>query len=180
MNFNNQILIALPEMQDERFKQSIILICEHNKNGAMGLVLNKKSKVNTQQVFEDLTLESPSQNHIVLNGGPLNKNCGFVIHNNNQMYKSSITIQDKLTLTTSKDLLKHISDNTFESEWQFILGYSGWSKGQLESEIAQNAWLTCPVDLDLIFHTPKKSQWQKALSLIGIKDYQCITGIGHA
>jgi putative transcriptional regulator len=180
MNFNNQILIALPDMQDKRFKQAIILICEHNKNGAMGLVLNKEMKINTEQVFEDLNLNLPNNNHTVLNGGPLNKSCGFIIHNNNQLYKSSIIIQDDLTLTTSKDLLEQIADNSFKHEWQFILGYSGWSKGQLESEITENAWLTCPIDLELIFHTPKEAQWQKALSLIGIKDYRSITGIGHA
>jgi len=180
MNFNNHILIALPDMQDKRFKQAIILICEHNENGAMGLVLNKEMSISTQQVFEDLTLEPPNTTHTILNGGPLNKSCGFVIHNNNQMYKSSIIIQDELTLTTSKDLLEDIAGNSFEADWQFMLGYSGWSKDQLESEIAQNTWLTCPIDLDLIFHTPKEAQWKKALSLIGINNYQSITGIGHA
>ena len=180
MNFNHQILIALPDMQDQRFKQAVILICEHNENGAMGLVLNNPLELDTKQIFSELDLDCPESNHTILDGGPLNRNCGFVIHKNNKKFKSSINIQDHLTLTTSKDLLEQIADHTFSESWQFILGYSGWSKDQLESEIAENAWLTCPVDLDLIFDTPSEDKWQKALSLIGIDDYQTISGIGHA
>jgi len=180
MNFNHQILIALPDMQDKRFNQAVILICEHNENGAMGLVLNNPMELGTAQVFIDLNLNEPEFNHTILDGGPLNKNCGFVIHNDNQKYMSSINVQDHLTLTTSKDLLQQISKHEFNNKWQFILGYSGWDKDQLENEIAENTWLTCPADLDLIFNTPKKDQWQKALALIGINDYNSISGIGHA
>jgi putative transcriptional regulator len=180
MNFNHQILIALPDMQDKRFNKAIILICEHNDNGAMGLVINNPMDLNTEQVFTDLELNTPFENHIVCDGGPLNKNCGFVIHNNNDAYNSSIHVKDHLTLTTSKDLLKKISTNEFPHKWQFILGYSGWDKDQLENEMAENTWLTCPADLDLIFNTPVEDQWQKALSLIGISDYKSISGAGHA
>jgi len=180
MNFNHQLLIALPDMQDQRFKQAVILICEHNDDGAMGLVLNNPMDLNTEQVFIDLALNVPLDNHTVLNGGPLNKNCGFVIHKNNQKFNSSIHIQKNLTLTTSKDLLEKIADYSFKQPWQFILGYSGWTKDQLENEIAENTWLTCPADLDLIFNTSSENKWKKALALIGINDYQNITGAGHA
>lgn len=180
MDLNQQILIALPDMQDNRFNKAVILICEHNEDGAMGLILNNPMEINTEQVFTDLELNTPFQNHTVLNGGPLNKNCGFVIHNNNQSYSSSIKIQKDLTLTTSKDLLEEISNHKFTNKWQFILGYSGWTKDQLEAEMAENTWLTCPVNLDLIFNTPKELLWEKALSLIGINDYQSISGIAHA
>lgn len=180
MDLNQQILIALPDMQDNRFNQAVILICEHNEDGAMGLVLNNPMDINTEQVFSDLALGTPFQNHTVLNGGPLNKNCGFVIHNNNQSFNSSIKVKKDLTLTTSKDLLEEIADHKFTEQWQFILGYSGWAKGQLEAEMAENTWLTCPVDLDLIFNTPKEQQWKKALSLIGINDYQKISSAAHA
>jgi len=180
MNFNHQILVALPDMQDQRFKHAIILICEHNENGAMGLVLNHPMSLDTKQVFTELELDLPVLNQTVLDGGPLNKNCGFVIHKNNQKFNSSINIQDNLTLTTSKDLLEQIANHSFDQQWQFVLGYSGWQKGQLEHEIAENTWLTCPTDLDLIFNTRTDEKWQKALLLIGISDYQNITGIGHA
>lgn len=180
MNFNHQILIALPDMQDTRFKQAVILICEHNEDGVMGLVLNNPMDISTEQVFTDLDLNEPIANHTVLDGGPLNRNCGFVLHNSNQKFKSSINIQDNLTLTTSNDLLKLIADHSFNDQWQFILGYSGWVKNQLEDEIAENTWLTCPVNLDLIFNTPPEDQWEKALALIGIHDYQSISGIAHA
>jgi putative transcriptional regulator len=180
MNFNHQILIALPDMQDKRFHNAVILICEHNDNGAMGLVINHPMDLNTEQVFNDLDLSIPNNNHIVHDGGPLNKNCGFVIHNTNDKYTSSIQVKDQLTLTTSQDLLKQISKHKFPSKWQFILGYAGWDKDQLENEMAENTWLTCPADLDLIFNTPAEEQWQKALSLIGISDYQNISGAGHA
>lgn len=180
MNFNNQLLIALPDMQDNRFSQAVILICEHNDEGAMGLVLNNPMEVETDQVFSDLNLGIPSENHIVLDGGPLNRNCGFVIHNNNQNFKSSVHVQKNLTLTTSKDLLEKIADNNFLAKWQFILGYSGWDKDQLEAEIAQNTWLTCPADLEIIFNTSSHEMWQKALASIGITNYQNISGAGHA
>lgn len=180
MNFNNQLLIALPDMEDERFSQAVILMCEHNEDGAMGLVLNHPMELETQQVFTDLNLKTPINNHLVLDGGPLNKNCGFVIHNNNKQYKSSVHIQDNLTLTTSKDLLEQIGNNEFEQQWRFALGYSGWDKDQLEAEIALNTWLTCPIDLDIIFNTDPTKIWEKSLASIGINNYQNISGIGHA
>ena len=180
MNFNQQMLIALPDMQDERFKQALILICEHNDNGAMGLIINHPMELGTEEIFTDLDLNLPLDNHTVLNGGPLNQNCGFVLHKNNHKFNSSIQIKNHLTLTTSKDLLEQIAERTFFDHWQFILGYSGWQKGQLEQEIADNAWLTCPVDLDIVFNTPAELKWQKALALIGIDDYQNIAAAGHA
>lgn len=181
MNFNNQILIALPDMQDTRFKQAVVLICEHNSDGAMGLVINHSiEEIDTNQVFSELSLGQPQDNLAVLAGGPVNKSSGFLLHNDNIRFASSINLQDKLTLTTSKDLLERISNNQYKSQWQFILGFSGWDKGQLEAEIAQNTWLNCPVNLDLIFNTPIKDRWEEALSLIGIDDYKNITGIAHA
>lgn len=180
MNLNHQLLIALPDMQDERFKNAVILICEHNEDGAMGLVLNQPMNLDTEQVFMDLNLAEPYANHTVGEGGPLKKNNGFVLHNSNHTFKSSIKITKDLTLTTSKDLLELIANNGFMHQWQFLLGYAGWSKDQLENEMAENTWLTCPADLNLIFNTDKDKQWQTALALIGIKDYQNISGIGHA
>jgi len=181
MNFNKQLLIALPDMKDSRFEKAVILICEHNDAGAMGLVINQKLKnIDTQQVFSDLSLKAPSENKSVMDGGPLNKNCGFILHNNNQLFKSSIKVTDNLTLTTSKDILEHISLQQFNSDWLFYLGYSGWTKDQLENEIAENTWLTCPLDIDLIFNTAVDEIWHKSLSKIGIKDYRSISGVAHA
>lgn len=180
MNFNHKLLIALPDMQDKRFKNAVILICEHNEDGAMGLVINHPLNLETEQVFNELNLKEPLLNHTVLEGGPLNQNCGFVLHNNNQTYNSSIKIKNNLSLTTSRDLLEKIAEHEFNDSWQFILGYSGWGKNQLESEIAENAWLTCPADLDLIFNTAIEDRWQSALALLGINDFTNITGIGHA
>ena len=178
---NQQLLIALPDMQDPRFEKAVILICEHNDEGAMGLLLNRKMQnFDTQQVFADLSLNQPLDNKTIMDGGPLNKNCGFILHNNNQVYKSSVKVTDSLTLTTSNDLLEQISLDQFTSDWQFYLGYSGWSKGQLENEIAENTWLTCPIDINLIFNTPSEELWKKSLSKIGIKDYKTISGIAHA
>ncbi len=181
MNLKNQLLIALPDMQDTRFKQAVILVCEHNSDGAMGLVINHPIEdIDTNQVFDELGLSQPHDNLHVLDGGPINKSSGFILHNDNQRFKSSINLLNNLTLTTSKDLLEKIATNQLKSHWHFILGYSGWDKDQLESEIAQNTWLTCPINIDLIFTTPAQEKWQKALSLIGISDYKTISGIAHA
>jgi len=180
MNLSNQLLIAMPDIQDSRFKQAVILICEHNENGAMGLVLNQAMELSTEEVFKDLSLPIPSKNHTVVDGGPLNKNYGFVLHNNTRLFQSSIQVSNNLTLTTSKDLMQEISAHNFTDPWQLFLGYSGWTKDQLENEIAENTWLTAPADLSLIFATPLEDKWQKALALIGIKNYQSISGVGHA
>ena len=180
MNFNQQLLIALPDMQDPRFKQAVILICEHNENGAMGLLLNHSMDIDTDDVFADLQLEIPAKNQIVLEGGPLNQNTGFILHNSLNKFKSSMKIQNNLNLTTSKDILDSIATNKFKDDWLFILGYSGWSKNQLEDEIAQNAWLTAPIDHELIFHTEIDKKWAKALASIGIHDVNSISGVGHA
>ncbi len=180
MNFNNQLLIALPDMQDKRFLKTVILVCEHNEDGAMGLIINNPMPLETEQVFTDLNLKIPEINQSTFDGGPLNKNCGFVLHNNNQKFSNSRAIQNQLTLTTSKDLLEKISNNEFSDEWRFILGYSGWDKNQLEEEIALNTWLTCPIDLDLIFNTDIDKIWEKSLASIGIQNYQNISGAGHA
>jgi putative transcriptional regulator len=181
MNLKNQLLIALPDMQDTRFKQAVILVCKHNSDGAMGLVINHPIEgIDTHQVFNGLGLSEPNENLQVLDGGPVNKNTGFILHNDNLRFKSSVNLTNSLTLTTSKDLLEKISTHQLSSSWHFILGYSGWDKDQLESEMAQNTWLTCPINLDLIFNTPSQEKWQKALSLIGINDYKTISGIAHA
>ena len=181
MNFNNQLLIALPDMQDNRFKQAVILVCEHNSDGAMGLVINQPIEgIDTNQVFSELGLSQPHDNLQILEGGPVNKSSGFLLHHDNQHFKSSINLTNNLTLTTSNDLLEKIASHQYFSTWHFILGYSGWDKDQLEAEIAQNTWLTCPINLELIFDTPVQDKWQKALSLIGINDYKTISGIAHA
>jgi len=182
MNLNNQLLIALPDMQDPRFNQAVILICEHNENGAMGLVVNHPIEdLDTTHVFIELGLGKPNDNVQVLDGGPLQKNSGFILHQDNSSFKSTIKIQKNLSLTTSQDLLKLIANHHYKNKWQFILGYSGWVENQLEEEeVAQNTWLTCPVNLDLIFSTPTEKKWAKALSLIGIHDYKNISDIAHA
>ena len=180
MNFNQQLLIALPDMQDPRFKHAVILICEHNENGAMGLVLNHAMDLDTDDIFEDLELTIPDKNQTVLNGGPLNQNSGFIIHNSPKLYKSSLKIHETLTLTTSNDILEEIATNQFKYDWLFFLGYSGWSDNQLEDEIALNTWLTAPIDNNLIFNTCIKKKWQQTLAHIGIHDVNSITGVGHA
>lgn len=181
MNLKNQLLIALPDMQDTRFKQAVILVCEHNSDGAMGLVINHPIEdIDTNQIFNELGLPQPHDNLQVLDGGPVNKSSGFILYNDNQRFKSSINLINNLTLTTSKDLLEKISTHQLSSSWHFILGYSGWDQDQLETEVAQNTWLTCPINIDLIFNTPIHEKWQKALSLIGINDYKTISGIAHA
>ncbi len=180
MNFNQQFLIALPDMQDPRFKQSVILICQHHAKGAMGLVINHELKLQTDEIFADLQLDPPAKNQLALDGGPLSQNSGFILHNSSKNYKSSIKITNKLTLTTSKDILQEIASQSFKHDWQFVLGYSGWVSNQLEDEIAQNTWLTAPLNDEIIFHTENKDKWQKALALLGIHNINSITGAGHA
>lgn len=187
VNLKNHFLVAMPSMADERFQHSVVYMCEHNEDGAMGLVINQPINISIAKMLDQIEVEREqdvthpvSLDQPVLFGGPVSEDRGFVLHKNLKLYGSSIQLSDELTVTTSKDILSTLG--TTEEPEQFIvaLGYAGWDAGQLEQELAENSWLTIEADPKVIFDTPINERWEKALKQMGIDALNLSADVGHA
>ena len=181
-SLTNHFLIALPDLQDERFHHSLILICEHNDEGALGIVLNKPSDLNFGEILSSLKIDCDDDNTLqstAFEGGPVNRECGFVVHSGPAKFQSSIQISEGLSLTTSRDIIEQIANGSLDRQWLFSLGCSSWSSGQLEQEILNNSWLTVPVNNALVF-AESDQKWEQGLALLGIQPHQLSGDFGHA
>ncbi len=186
---DDQFLIAMPGMKDERFARSVIYVCAHSDEGAMGLIINQTQ----QMMFPDLLVQlgimneqeairlpRPARDFVVRNGGPVDRSRGFVLHSGDYRVESSLPVSDDVCLTATVDILRAISAGRGPRHALMALGYSGWGAGQLESEIAENGWLTCPATPELLFDADIDHQYDKALASIGI-DLAHLSGTaGHA
>jgi putative transcriptional regulator len=193
INLTNHFLIAMPGMEDQTFAKSVVYLCEHSERGALGLVINKPSDINLKRLFEKVELplkrgdltEAP-----VFQGGPVQTERGFVLHEamlatgdappEESIYASTMTIPGGLEMTTSKDVLEAISTGAGPRKVLVSLGYSAWGEGQLESEIAENSWLTVGADQAVIFDTPVEQRYDSALALLGLKAWMLSPEAGHA
>ena len=182
IDLSNQFLMAMPGMVDGEFAGTVIYLCEHSPKGALGLVINRPTDLSVAGLLEkiDLTLEiALPQNAAVYFGGPVHTDRGFVLHSPAGSFSSSIQLGN-LALTTSRDVLQAVAQGNGPDKMLVTLGYSGWGAGQLESEIAQNAWLTVPASAEVIFATPPEDRYAAALKLLGI-DPAMLSGVaGHA
>ncbi len=190
-SFANQFLIAMPGMVDENFAGTVVYLCDHTTNGAMGLVINRPTDVNLGDVFDklDLKLEvQPKAGEPVYFGGPVQTDRGFVLHEQSREehtthYSSSLRIPGGLAMTTSKDILKEVADS-HGPKFLMTLGYAGWSAGQLEDEIARNVWLNvyAPMKelIHIIFETPNEYKYQNVLGLLGVDVGFLSSESGHA
>ena len=182
IDLSNQFLMAMPGMVDGEFAGTVIYLCEHTPKGALGLVINRPTDLSVAGLLEkiDLKLEiALPQNASVYFGGPVHTDRGFVLHSPAGTFSSSIQL-GQLALTTSRDVLQAVAEGNGPEKMLVTLGYSGWGAGQLESEIAQNAWLTVPANADVIFATPPEDRYAAALKLLGI-DPAMLSGVaGHA
>ena len=179
----NQFLIAMPAMDDPNFAQSVTLVCEHNDQGALGIVINKALPMNLAEVFDQLGLDhgqSRVTGQPVLRGGPVQTDRGFVLHTPQGHWESSLPFSDRMHLTTSRDILDALAKGDGPANAVVALGYAGWSAGQLEDEMAHNAWLTVPADARLVFETPLDERWQAACRLLGIDLLHLSSDAGHA
>jgi putative transcriptional regulator len=179
----NQFLIAMPAMDDPNFSQSVTLVCEHNDQGALGIVINKALPMNLAEVFDQLGLDS-EQSRVarqpVLRGGPVQTDRGFVLHTPQGRWESSLPFSERVHLTTSRDILDALARGAGPENAVIALGYAGWDAGQLEGEMAQNAWLTVPADERLLFDTPLDERWQAACRLLGVDLLHLSSDAGHA
>ncbi|KXF80136.1 YqgE/AlgH family protein [Enterovibrio coralii] len=187
MNLKNHFLVAMPSMADERFKHSVVYMCEHNDDGAMGLMINQPINISVASMLDQIELDREqdvthpvSLDQPVLFGGPVSEDRGFVLHKNNKLFGSSIRLTENLTVTTSKDILSILGTNEEPDQFIVALGYAGWEAGQLEQELAENSWLTIEADPAVIFDTPINERWEKALKQMGISALNLSSDIGHA
>ncbi len=182
-NFTHHFLIAMPGMTDPHFARALTFVCEHNEGGALGIVVNKPTDMTLSALFEQI--EVPLANAglggaPVHFGGPVQLDRGFVLHRPLGNWQSTLAVSDDLGLTTSKDVLEAIGRGEGPSEVFVSLGYAGWSAGQLEQEIFQNAWLTVEADADVLFGMPPERRLPAAMQLLGIDFSRLSDNVGHA
>ena len=188
INFTHHFLIAMPGLQDETFAKSVIYMCEHSERGALGLVINKPSDINLKKLFDKVELPLHREDLTqapVFQGGPVQTERGFVLHESimpgsESVYASTMTIPGGLEMTTSKDVLEALSTGYGPRKVFVSLGYSSWGKGQLESEISDNSWLTVAADPAVIFDTPVDQRYAKALMLLGLESWMLSPEAGHS
>ncbi|MDN7125239.1 YqgE/AlgH family protein [Pseudidiomarina sp. 1APP75-32.1] len=183
-NLQNHFLIAMPGMDDPFFHRSVTYICEHNAEGAMGLIINQPVELNVANLLEQLEIVVPEQSLMfdkqVFAGGPLARDRGFVLHSPEEEWRSSARLSDDVMITTSKDILEAMGRGDAPEKFLLTLGYAGWEAGQLEQELADNSWLTIPADPEILFNTPITERWQKATETLGFHAWQLGPGAGHA
>jgi putative transcriptional regulator len=179
----NQFLIAMPGMTDPNFARTVTLVCDHGPQGALGIVINRALDMSMGEVFEQLGLEhgaSRVAGQTVLRGGPVQTERGFVLHTPDARGESTMQVSQRLNLTTSRDILDALARGEGPERAVIALGYAGWDAGQLEEELAHNAWLTVTADERLLFDTPIEERWHAAGRLLGVDLMNVSSDAGHA
>jgi putative transcriptional regulator len=182
-SFKNHFLIALPGLRDGIFTHSITYLCEHDANGAMGIIINHPLDMQVDEILEQLEFEGQIFNHSeqVFAGGPVHTDRGFVLHcRDSRQWEASIEVSDTIALTTSLDILEAIARNTGPSQSLIALGYAGWGAGQLEEEIQDNTWITLPASDKVLFTVPAAGRVDAALAALGISFAQLGSDSGRA
>ncbi len=183
VNLTGHFLIAMPAMTDPYFAKSVTYICEHNAEGAMGVVINRPIEMTLDTLFKQINVQiadHPFAEKAVNFGGPVQIDRGFVLHQPAGDWKSTIAISGNTALTTSIDILEAIAQGNGPQKLLVTLGYAGWAAGQLEQEMSQNAWLTVPASDSVIFDLPDREKFNAAMSLLGVNLAQLSADVGHA
>jgi len=182
-SLKNQLLLAMPGLQDPRFARAVIYLCEHNEDGAMGLVINQPIDVPMSRVFEDMAVEYPEDigRRPLLAGGPVQRERGFVLHKSaDRHWESTVEVSAGISITASRDIIVDIARAEGPADSYITLGYAGWGPGQLEQELAENAWLTTPADPDIIFDIPFPERARATAARIGVDLDRLSPQVGHA
>lgn len=181
--FSSQLLVALPALVDPHFERGVALICQHDEGGAMGVIVNRASEYTLGEVLNQMSLAAHDEHmarQLVLSGGPVLPERGFVLHDGDRRWDSTLSIGVGLSLTTSRDILEAMAEGEGPEHVLVALGCAGWSAGQLELELGENSWLTAPADPELLFELPLEQRWLAAGGRIGV-DMSRMTGYsGHA
>jgi len=179
----NQLLIAMPGMADPNFHESVTLICEHNAEGALGIIINRPLDLKLSELLEQLSLEARDRDTAespVLSGGPVAPDRGFVLHEPGARYESSVAVSDEIHLTLSRDILDAMAAGRGPGRAVVALGYAGWDAGQLEDEIRANSWLNVTATPEIVFDVPFGDRWLHATRALGIDVNQLSSDAGHA
>ncbi len=179
----NQLLIAMPALRDPNFARGVAFLCQHGDDGAMGLMINRLSEYRLGDVLAQMNIQSDIPAVIdapVLIGGPVQPERGFVLHSPSGDWESSFSISERISVTTSRDILLAIAAGNGPRHAVVALGYSGWSPGQLEQELCDNHWLTAPAAERVLFETPLEDRWEAAAALVGVNLIQLASYAGHA
>jgi putative transcriptional regulator len=181
------LLIAMPAMQDPNFTRTVTYICEHTEQGALGIVINRPLDVDLGTIFDQLSLGSADlalARQPVLQGGPVHQERGFVLHEPDESaereFDATLAVTDAIRVTTSQDILSAMAQGHGPRRAVVALGYAGWGAGQLENELAQNAWLSVPATPEIIFDTPFELRWHASTRLLGFDPSTLSHQAGHA
>ena len=166
-NLRNHFLVTTPKSNETLFDKGIIYICEHNKDGAMGIMINKPIP-DIEKVLSKFELKNLTPKPNIYLGGPVDLNKGFVIHQNDYEINGTIEVSKSISLTSNLKIINDILDGNGPNNFRFVLGYSGWGPGQLESELKHGDWMVLPADQKLIFDTPDNIMWKTAYMKLGI------------
>jgi len=186
---DGQFLIAMPGMTDSNFVRSVVYICAHSGAGAMGFVINRPQNLSFADVLmhldmiksdDAIMLPDRARNFPIQTGGPVESGRGFVLHSDDYKSDSSIPVSDDISLTATLDIVRAISNGGGPKRATMLLGYAGWSAGQLEAEIGNNGWLNCPPSEDLIFDRSLDDKYERALALLGVTPAMLSSEAGHA
>lgn len=178
-----QLLVAMPNMQDPRFSRSVVYLCAHTADGAMGLIVNKLiDSLSFPDLLRQLGIEpvEPSNQIHVHFGGPVEAARGFVLHSTDYVHDATMVVDDQFALTATIDVLKAIAKGSGPRRSLLALGYAGWAPGQLDQEIQSNGWLIAPADADLVFDAETTKVWQRVISRLGIDVSKLSSTAGHA
>jgi len=181
--FESQLLVAMPTMPDPRFERSVVYLCAHSEEGAMGIVVNKPlQSLSFSELLDHLKIETESlDDRIRVHfGGPVESARGFVLHSSDYMHDATMMVDDEFALTATVDVLKALAEGKGPRDSLLALGYAGWAPGQLDEEIQNNGWLTVPADEEVVFHLQNDLKWQSAVGRLGVDISNLSGDIGHA
>ena len=179
----NQLLIAMPGMADPNFSSTVTLICEHNDDGALGIIINRPLNLKLSGLFEQLSVDDADPevaSSPVMAGGPVGTERGFVLHGKKHRFENTLSVSDDIQLTLSRDVIDAMATGEGPEKSLVAIGYAGWEPGQLEEEMLANAWLNVDATPELIFDTPFEERWGSAARLLGVDISSISLDAGHA
>ena len=179
----NQLLIAMPGMADPNFSTTVTLICEHNDDGALGIIINRPLNLKLSGLFDQLAVEDADPDvagNPVMSGGPVGTERGFVLHGKEHSFENTLAVSDDIQLTLSRDVIDAMAVGEGPQKSLVAIGYAGWEPGQIEEEMLANSWLNVTATPELVFDTPFEERWDSAARLLGVDIASISPDAGHA
>ncbi len=182
-SLTNNFLIAMPSLADPNFFRTVTLICQHNEDGAIGIVINRVTDITVKDIFEEMQIDAHDPGVLdvpVYSGGPVQSERGFVLHATTDTVSEALPVSETLSLSASREILEAVAEARGPNHYLIALGYAGWASGQLEQEISDNAWINGPASDDIIFSTSVEDRWSEAAAHLGVDLSRISDQAGHA